>query len=102
MDGEPRGALALVLLLDQFTRNIYRDTARMFAGDARALQVAEAAVAAGFDGALGPYERSFLYLPFEHAEDSRRAGTLARAVRAARRGYRPAVAARMGGEARGR
>jgi uncharacterized protein (DUF924 family) len=65
---QARSALALVLLLDQFTRNIYRGTARMFAGDARALQVAEAAVAAGFDGALGPYERSFLYLPFEHAE----------------------------------
>jgi uncharacterized protein (DUF924 family) len=65
---EPRGALALVVLLDQFTRNIYRGTARMFAGDARALQVTEAAVAAGFDDALGPYERSFLYLPFQHAE----------------------------------
>jgi uncharacterized protein (DUF924 family) len=65
---EPRGALALVLLLDQFTRNLYRGTARMFAGDARALRVAESAVAAGFDRALGPHERSFLYLPFEHAE----------------------------------
>jgi uncharacterized protein (DUF924 family) len=67
---EPRGALALVLLLDQFTRNIHRDTARMFAGDARALAVAESAVAAGFDDALMPQERSFLYLPFEHAEDA--------------------------------
>ena len=66
--GEPRGALALVLLLDQFTRNIHRGTSRMFAGDARALKVAESAVAAGFDDLLSPYERSFLYLPFEHAE----------------------------------
>ena len=73
---EPRGALALVVLLDQFTRNIYRGTARMFAGDARALQVAEAAVAAGFDRALGPHERLFLYLPFEHAEAARRARAL--------------------------
>jgi uncharacterized protein (DUF924 family) len=65
---EPRGALALVLLLDQFTRNIFRGTARMFAGDARALTVAESAVTAGFDRMLGPHERSFFYLPFEHAE----------------------------------
>ena len=67
--GEPRGALALVLLLDQFTRNLYRGTAKMFAGDARALAIAEAAVAAGHDRALGSFERWFLYMPFEHAED---------------------------------
>jgi uncharacterized protein (DUF924 family) len=67
--GTPRGAVALVLLLDQFTRNIHRDTPRMFAGDARALAVAEAAVAAGFDRALAPHERWFLYMPWEHAED---------------------------------
>jgi uncharacterized protein (DUF924 family) len=66
---EPRGALACVLLLDQFTRNIYRGTRRAFAGDARALAIAQASVDAGGDAALGPYERSFLYLPFEHAED---------------------------------
>ena len=66
---EPRGALALVLLLDQFTRHLHRGTAQMFAGDARALAVAEAAVAAGHDRALGPFERWFLYMPFEHAED---------------------------------
>ena len=67
--GEPRGALALVLLLDQFTRNLFRGTAKMFAGDARALAIAEAAVAAGHDRALGSFERWFLYMPFEHAED---------------------------------
>jgi uncharacterized protein (DUF924 family) len=67
--GEPRGALAQVLLLDQFTRNIFRDTPRMYDGDARALAAARAAVAAGFDRALGNHERMFLYLPFEHAED---------------------------------
>jgi uncharacterized protein (DUF924 family) len=66
---EPRGALALVLLLDQFTRNLYRGTPKMFAGDARALAVADAAVAAGQDRALGSFERWFLYMPFEHAED---------------------------------
>ena len=66
---EPRGALALVLLLDQFTRNLFRGTSRMFAGDARALAIADAAVAAGHDRALGAFERWFLYMPFEHAED---------------------------------
>ena len=66
---EPRGALALTILLDQFTRNIFRDTPRMFSGDARALAVATAEVDAGRDRALGRYERQFLYLPFEHAED---------------------------------
>jgi uncharacterized protein (DUF924 family) len=64
------GALAHVLLLDQFTRNIFRDTPRAFAGDARALAIADAAVAGGFDRALDPFGRWFLYLPFEHAEDT--------------------------------
>jgi len=59
-----------VLLLDQFTRNIHRDTPRAFEGDARALAVATAAVDAGYDATLTPNERSFLYLPFEHAEDA--------------------------------
>ena len=63
------GALARVLLLDQFTRNIFRDTPRAFAGDARALATAEDAVARGFDRELEPYGRWFAYMPFEHAED---------------------------------
>ena len=70
---DARGALARVLLLDQFTRNIFRDTPRAFAGDARALATAQDAVARGFDRELEPawgyYGRWFLYLPFEHAED---------------------------------
>ncbi len=65
---DPRGALARVLLLDQFTRNSYRDTPRAFAGDAIALAIAEEAVARGDDAGLIPVERCFLYLPFEHAE----------------------------------
>jgi uncharacterized protein (DUF924 family) len=65
----PRGALALLLLLDQFPRNIFRDTARMYDGDARALAIARAMVARGDDLALGRHERTFVYLPFEHAED---------------------------------
>ena len=69
-DATADGALAHVLLLDQFTRNIFRDTPRAFAGDARALAIAETAIVRGFDRALDPFGRWFLYLPFEHAEDA--------------------------------
>jgi uncharacterized protein (DUF924 family) len=69
-DATPRGALARVLLLDQFTRNAFRDTPRAFAGDAAALATSTAAIDAGFDVALDPYERWFLYMPFQHAEDA--------------------------------
>ncbi|HUP07352.1 MAG TPA: DUF924 family protein [Caldimonas sp.] len=62
------GALAQVLLLDQFTRNAFRGTPRAFAGDPRALEAAEAMVARGHDEALPPEQRAFAYMPFEHAE----------------------------------
>ncbi len=62
------GALARVLLLDQFTRNVYRDTPRAFAGDALALAAAQAMVGRGQDRELHPQQRAFAYLPFEHAE----------------------------------
>src|SRR6266700_3202832 len=65
-----RGALACVLLLDQFTRNIYRDTPRAFAGDALALPIAEKAVSRGDDARLIPVERWFLYMPFVHTESA--------------------------------
>ena len=64
----PRGALALVLTLDQLPRNLFRGTARAFACDAAAVDVATDAVSRGFDRVLAPIEASFLYLPFEHAE----------------------------------
>jgi uncharacterized protein (DUF924 family) len=64
----PRGALALILLLDQFTRNIFRDTPRAFAGDAAALALAQQLVAAGGDRTLDEIERRFVYMPYEHAE----------------------------------
>jgi uncharacterized protein (DUF924 family) len=64
----PRGALALIVLLDQFTRNAYRDTAHAFAGDGRALAVATLLVDTGQDRSLALLERQFVYLPFEHAE----------------------------------
>ena len=65
----PRGALARVLLLDQFMRNIYRETPRAFAGDVLALAISKAAVVNHDDQTLMPVERWFLYMPFEHAED---------------------------------
>lgn len=65
----PRAALAFVVLLDQFTRNIFRDTPRAFQGDALALAAAQTLVRAGGDRRLSPRQRAFVYLPFEHAED---------------------------------
>jgi uncharacterized protein (DUF924 family) len=67
--GNPLGALARVVLLDQFTRNVYRDTPRAFAGDPEALATAISVVDAGLDRGLDRYERGFLYMPFEHSED---------------------------------
>jgi uncharacterized protein (DUF924 family) len=65
----PRGRLALVILFDQFSRNMYRGTPRAFAYDAQALALATEGIAAGADAELRPIERVFMYLPFEHAED---------------------------------
>jgi len=61
--------LASILLLDQFTRNIYRDDARAFAQDSLALKLALDALDKGCDKALRPIERVFIYLPLEHSED---------------------------------
>jgi len=61
--------LATILLLDQFTRNIYRGDARCFAGDPLALQLALEALRDGYDQQLRPIERVFIYLPLEHSED---------------------------------
>lgn len=68
-DSTPQGALARIVVLDQFTRNAFRDTPGAFAGDALALAAAQALVASGADRALGAWQRQFVYLPFEHAED---------------------------------
>jgi uncharacterized protein (DUF924 family) len=65
---DARGALALVLLLDQLPRNLNRGSAAAFACDARARAVAREAIARGFDQAVPPLQRQFLYLPFEHSE----------------------------------
>ena len=66
----PRGQLARILVLDQFTRNAWRDTAAAFQGDVLALGAAQQMVASGDDMKLAPVERMFAYLPFEHAEDA--------------------------------
>jgi uncharacterized protein (DUF924 family) len=64
----PQGRLAEIIVLDQFSRNVYRGKAQAFAQDAMALALAQEAVAAGADAALAPTERSFMYLPFMHSE----------------------------------
>ena len=66
---QPEPALAQIVLLDQFTRNVFRNTPRAFAGDSRALMAARAMVQQEADAALAPLQRAFVYLPFEHAED---------------------------------
>jgi uncharacterized protein (DUF924 family) len=67
-EADPRSALALLIVLDQFTRNTRRDRAGAFAGDAQALGIARRMVAAGQDRPLPGVMRQFLYLPYEHSE----------------------------------
>ena len=66
----PEGRLAEVLVLDQFSRNVYRDTARAFAQDALALALAQALVARGQDRSLPLAQRSFAYMPYMHSESA--------------------------------
>jgi uncharacterized protein (DUF924 family) len=66
---DPKTALAAVLVLDQFSRNMFRGTKSAFASDAKAFSIAETAIAIGFSDALDGDERLFLYLPFEHQEN---------------------------------
>lgn len=83
-EGPDEALLARLLLLDQFTRNIFRDTQRAFAGDAQALNIALRLVSAGRDKNLTPWQRWFAYLPFEHSEsllDQERAVALFAALR---------------------
>jgi len=67
--GDARCTLALLILLDQMARNIHRGKPHAFAGDARALGIAERAIAAGFDRGFAFPWRRFFYLPHEHCED---------------------------------
>lgn len=66
----PRMLLAAVLVLDQFSRNLYRDDPRAFESDANARKLARSIVAQGLDRAMTPRERLFAYLPFEHSENT--------------------------------
>lgn len=65
----PRGTLALIVLLDQFSRNIFRDTPAAFEADAMALDLTIRGIEAGYDVALTPAERQFFYMPLMHAEN---------------------------------
>lgn len=63
-----KGRLAEIIVLDQFSRNIYRDTPRAFAQDPLALALAQEAIAQQYDQSLSSIEKSFLYMPFMHSE----------------------------------
>lgn len=64
-----RSNLALIILLDQFSRNIYRGTAKAFAHDSLAIEICLRGIENGFDKRLHPVERLFFYMPLEHSED---------------------------------
>ena len=65
---DARSCLALIVLLDQFPRNMFRASARAFGADALALETARHALACGYDAGMRSVERMFVYLPFEHSE----------------------------------
>jgi uncharacterized protein (DUF924 family) len=65
----PKGSLALIILLDQFPRNMYRGQPASFASDVHARRIARNALAHSFDRGLPPVQRTFVYLPFEHSEN---------------------------------
>lgn len=67
-EATPEGALALVIVLDQFPLNLFRGQPESFATEAAARAVADRAIGQGFDQALPPIQRQFLYLPFMHSE----------------------------------
>lgn len=89
----PRGRLALILLLDQFSRNIHRGTPEAFANDDRALALCLEGLRLGHDRTLRSCERVFFYLPLEHSEDpvhqSRCVGLLEELLRGSPQGTRP-------------
>lgn len=67
-EGTAEGALALVIVLDQFPRNMFRGSARAYAADPLAREVTSRAIESGFDRMFAPADREFFYLPFEHSE----------------------------------
>ncbi|HSM80995.1 MAG TPA: DUF924 family protein [Nodosilinea sp.] len=88
--GQPRSCLALVVLLDQFSRNLFRGEARSFGCDRTALATANYALEQGYDQQVLPVERMFFYLPLEHSEnlaDQDRSVALVQALDAAHPGF---------------
>jgi len=86
----PQGVLARILVLDQFTRNAWRNSPRAFEGDTLALQAARQLADSGAHRELPPQQRAFAYMPFEHAEDAfmqERAVELITALAAAHPGF---------------
>jgi uncharacterized protein (DUF924 family) len=67
----PRAMLAAVIVLDQFSRNMFRDDDRAYAADPIARRIARSVIDQGLDAAMAAQEKRFLYLPFEHSEDAR-------------------------------
>lgn len=67
----PEGRLAEIVVLDQFSRNLYRDDPRAFAADGMALVLAQEAVRIGADQAVPPVQRQFVYMPYQHSESPR-------------------------------
>ena len=66
---EAKPVLAKIIVLDQFSRNMFRGTPQAFSSDPKALELSQAAIHAGFDTVMSPQERMFLYMPFQHSED---------------------------------
>lgn len=66
---DPHSLLAMIIVLDQFSRNMFRNDKRSFTSDPLAKSLAELAIKKGFDKKLTPVERAFVYLPFEHSEE---------------------------------
>lgn len=66
----PEGRLAEIIVLDQFSRNMFRDNAQAFAGDELALSLAEAAIATGDDMKVSQEQRAFIYMPYMHSESA--------------------------------
>jgi uncharacterized protein (DUF924 family) len=95
-DAQPESCLALLLLLDQLPRNLWREDRRAFAGDAAARRVAAQAVERGFDRRLPPDRRLFVYLPFQHGEDPADQRRSVRLIGALRHALPPALRAEGG------
>lgn len=92
-----RGRLALIVLYDQFSRNIYRASAQAFAHDTRALALCLAGIGRAHDRALAPIERAFFYMPLQHSEERRVQERSVALYQGLLQSLAPAVAARLPG-----